>query len=903
VKKLLAVVIGSLLVGAAVPAVAGVLSASSAARDTSEARPRVQPALVDALAAAGPTAPIAVVARADDFDAGLAAARRAGLDVSLRFPKVAAFAATGTAAAVTALQHDDAIRYVELDRPLTYFDETSNIATRGQDALDGFTGTRTVEQPPKEARVCRDRPKKVCRTTLVAQPPQTVQAASAPVDGSGVTIAVVDSGIDGTHEAFQLPDGTSRVVRNLRLACTVDLTGFCTGENGDANDDVFVDVTEAGPANDTDTMSGGGHGTHVAGIAAGGQVTTSDGRSFHGAAPGARLVGLSVGQSISVSGAAAGLNWVLEHHEHPCGEDVPATTCPPIKVVNNSYGTTGDYDPEDIDAVLGEALVGEGVAMIWANGNGDTAGDGGDGSDNRSNPPGQSPVPGVISVANYDDGGSGTRDGVLDSSSSRGKQSDPLTYPDLAAPGTDITSACKPTLTICRSVPGPDADPYYGTISGTSMATPHIAGIVAQLIQAGRQEAGRELTPAEIERTLETTAYKFTFGAPYVEDTTERGGNGTTSFDKGHGLVDAKAAVAAVRGLSLSDPGPLTAADVCARGRVMKDPDGDGTDTSVDLHEATLTWDPVAKELTASIDVLDLTEEYPATYNGYAFYVDFIVDGHPYFVSATRSMFDDAGTFNLGRPNPVQPTVREALSSAGMRGGFDVDADRITIVLTEAAVAEANETLSGEGTPTLPPLGDGFALPDLQVVSYLQRDAVVVSSLPAGDTAGNGCRFDVPGGSSPMPPPEPEVVDTPDPEATLVSGGTYEWDGEPTLGVSVPDPFGLFEPCDVNLTAYCDQRYLDVVVPAGGATLTITITPDQPLNDYDLVVYGPDGKEIGSSGNSPLVDGPDEDLGLAPNPSSSEAVELTVTQSGIYRIQVNPFLAVASTYHGVAKLT
>ncbi len=73
------------------------------------------------------------------------------------------------------------------------------------------------------------------------------------------------------------------------------------------------------------------------------------------------------------------------------------------------------------------------------------------------------------------------------------------------------------------------------------MATPHISGIVAQLFQANPAA-----TPAQIEAAIESTAYKYTDGAAY------QGGdpNGTTSFDKGHGLVDVVAAATAVRGTS-----------------------------------------------------------------------------------------------------------------------------------------------------------------------------------------------------------------------------------------------------------------------------------------------------------------------------------------------------------------
>lgn len=83
------------------------------------------------------------------------------------------------------------------------------------------------------------------------------------------------------------------------------------------------------------------------------------------------------------------------------------------------------------------------------------------------------------------------------------------------------------------------------------MATPHIAGIVAQLAQANPNA-----TPAQIENAIKSTAYKYAFGAPY-----EAGALGTTSFDKGYGLVDVVATVSALRQLLLQKgrsgiPGP-----------------------------------------------------------------------------------------------------------------------------------------------------------------------------------------------------------------------------------------------------------------------------------------------------------------------------------------------------------
>ena len=180
----------------------------------------------------------------------------------------------------------------------------------------------------------------------------------------------------------------------------------------------------------------------------------------------------------------------------------------------------------------------EGVVVVWANGN-----DGGDGSANLSNPPGVDPIPGVISVASYNDQETGTRDGALSSFSSRGLATNPATWPDISAPGENITSSCRLYLPICATGLNPQNGPglldlgTFNTISGTSMAAPHIAGIAAQLFQANPSA-----TPAQVEDAMKSTAHKYTDGAAY-----EPAPLGTTSYDKGYGLVDVVAAAQAVR--------------------------------------------------------------------------------------------------------------------------------------------------------------------------------------------------------------------------------------------------------------------------------------------------------------------------------------------------------------------
>ncbi|PZS23113.1 MAG: peptidase S8 [Pseudonocardiales bacterium] len=348
-------------------------------------------------------------------------------------------------------------------------------------------------------------------------------ANGAALDGTGITIAVIDSGIDPTHPAFA--DG--KVVRALKSVCLDE-------SNTDTNC-----ITDVPTGVDTDTLSLGGHGTHVSSIAAGRSVTLGDGTTVSGAAPGAKIVSLSTGAAVVILSADSSLNWVLEHHAKPCGDAVPASQCPPIRVVNNSYGPQGGgkFDPNSATVKLQRQLVKEGVVMVWAAGN-----DGGDGSKSLTNPPAQDPTGGIISVASYNDQGNGTRSGPVSTFSSRGAKTDPLTWPDISAPGQNILGACRAYMPICSTGLKPQSGPgildvgSYNVLSGTSMASPQIVGVVALLFQADPTA-----TPAEIEEVLKGTALHYSNGAPY-----QQVGRYQTSFDKGAGLVDALAAAKAL---------------------------------------------------------------------------------------------------------------------------------------------------------------------------------------------------------------------------------------------------------------------------------------------------------------------------------------------------------------------
>ncbi len=421
-----------------------------------------------------------VMVHGTDLAAADRAVAAAGMTRTMSFDKIGVVVARGTRAQIALARVQPGVTYVEGNQPIEFSQYTSNTATRGTEAQQTLTG-----------------------------------ADGTALTGTGISVGVIDSGVDPTHPYLTEPDGTSAVVSNNKTICD-PLEAFCQ-------------VVNLPTTVDTDTLSLGGHGTHVAGIVAGRPTELADGSTLHGAAPGAKLVSLSTGAGLVIIGADTALNWVLENHEAPCGEGVPAAECPPIRVTNNSYGPSGggEFDPESATVKLQRALAAEGVVTVWAAGN-----DGGDGSETMTNPPGQDPTGGILSVASYNDLETGTRDGELSEFSSRGLAGDRSTWPDLSAPGDTITSSCRIYLPICSTGLEPVENGDYNTISGTSMAAPHIAGIVAQLFQKAPGA-----TPAQVEDALTSTAHPYSFGAPY---------SGGSSFDKGHGLVDVVAAANAL---------------------------------------------------------------------------------------------------------------------------------------------------------------------------------------------------------------------------------------------------------------------------------------------------------------------------------------------------------------------
>jgi serine protease AprX len=257
-----------------------------------------------------------------------------------------------------------------------------------------------------------------------------------PIDGTGVTVVVADTGIDATHPDL---DYHEKVIMNLKK--DLDHPG---GWKEMENTDTFF-----------------GHGTHCAGIVGGTGEASAQAR--RGVAPGVSLIGLSIGDPWETN-EVGGLEWVYEHSK-------PNANPYNIRVVTNSWGYE-DFDESFKDAVMEvtrRITYDNNVVVVFAASN-----DGGDGEVSTTNIYGN--VPGAISVAASQRDGSG-----LASFSSRGDKTKNETWPDIMAPGVDIWA---PRDSAGLMGIGERENPYYITASGTSMATPHIAGVVALLFQA-----------------------------------------------------------------------------------------------------------------------------------------------------------------------------------------------------------------------------------------------------------------------------------------------------------------------------------------------------------------------------------------------------------------------------------
>jgi serine protease AprX len=363
-------------------------------------------------------------------DQDLADLQRIGVVGGTRFRVLPMIYVTATRDQIVQLSHFSAVRSIYGNRTLEFDADPSN----------GATG---VNRAQADADITRAN-------------------NGLPVSGRGVTVAVLDTGIDATHS-----DLAGRVAQNVKLADleSVPVAGFAYPANVE---------------NLPDTDQAHGHGTFVAGVI-GGNGTRSNGQ-FTGVAPGAKLVGLSAGD--------ADLVFVLDGFDYLLDRGASLG----VRVVNCSFSAETVYDTNDPVNVATKMLFDKGVNVVFSAGN--------DGSGLHTLNPYAS-APWVVSV--------GATDGnKLATYSSRGDFANTDVHPTLVAPGTRVVSLRSSGVSQ-TGVEGPgfnnDASlppallPYYTTATGTSFSAPQVAGAIALML-----EANPKLSPAQVKDILQRTA-------------------------------------------------------------------------------------------------------------------------------------------------------------------------------------------------------------------------------------------------------------------------------------------------------------------------------------------------------------------------------------------------------------
>ncbi len=262
------------------------------------------------------------------------------------------------------------------------------------------------------------------------------------IDGSGVLVGQMDTGVDASHPAL--------------AGKVVAFRDFTKNPKPDPYDD-------------------NGHGTHTCGTIVGGEGV--------GVAPGARLIVAKafdrIGNGTDLSTLQA-MQWLLDPDGNPATNDAP-------RVISNSWSRKNLPDPKLYWKAI-EAWVAAGIVPVFSSGN--------SGAGSKVGIPGSYPHSWTVGATAESD--------TLANFSTTGPSSwDGITYvkPDISAPGSGIVS--------CAVGGG------YASEDGTSMAVPHVSGLVALMLQADpRMTVGRIRSLAEsASRDLGATGKDNEFGA------------------------------------------------------------------------------------------------------------------------------------------------------------------------------------------------------------------------------------------------------------------------------------------------------------------------------------------------------------------------------------------------------
>jgi serine protease len=358
-------------------------------------------------------------------------------------------------------------------------------------------------------------PDRIMRIQLVPNDPsyasqwhyyETAGGLTAPTawdksTGAGITVAVIDTGYR-PHA-----DLVANIVPGYDFIGDTFVSNDGNGRDADA-----LDPGDAVAANECGgthaAQSSSWHGTHVAGTIA---AVTNNAVGVAGVAYGAKVMPVRVLGKCGgyTSDIADAITWAS-------GGTVSGVTATatPARVLNLSLGGSGACDTTTQTAINGARSRGTVVVVAAGNSNANAA--------NYS----PASCAGVITVA------------AVGRTGGRAYYSNYGASVEVAAPGGDMstgsTNGVLSTLNTGTSAPGADSYAYY---QGTSMATPHVAGVVALMLAKNSA-----LTPDQVDTMLKSTARAFP----------------ATCSQCGAGIVNASAAVDAAMGTVVTPQPPTT---------------------------------------------------------------------------------------------------------------------------------------------------------------------------------------------------------------------------------------------------------------------------------------------------------------------------------------------------------
>ena len=288
--------------------------------------------------------------------------------------------------------------------------------------------------------------------------------------GRGVTVAIIDTGIDYTHPDFFDESNKSMVKLLVSIMYRTETQNYLIWsfeKNGSVDQLLAFDKGVWNRYGEPAFLDINGHGTHVAGIIAG-RGWASSGR-YKGIAPGARLVIVKAfdgSGSSSIDLCLSALQWVYSYGK-----------LYNISILSLSWGAYFASDGSDPLSLAVDAIVlDKGIWVFAAAGN-------------AGNYPNTIAVPGVAKKAIT----IGAWDAYYDKLawfSSLGPTVDNRMKPDFVASGVMVVS----TKSRYANINAPTIDNYYVALSGTSMATPTAAGIAANFIEYYRAYHHRDPT-------------------------------------------------------------------------------------------------------------------------------------------------------------------------------------------------------------------------------------------------------------------------------------------------------------------------------------------------------------------------------------------------------------------------